>query len=98
VDDGVPPTSPLLKFDLLSGGPTVRSIPFQQFTKSGVWGKPSKATPEKGHAILDAVVPIMKEILSAHWPDSPGLTTNSSIPEASDSSLAKETLREEAPA
>jgi creatinine amidohydrolase len=99
VDDGVPPTSPLLKFDLLSGGPIVRSVPFQQLTKSGVWGKPSKATAEKGRAILDAVVPIMKEILRAHWPNAPGLSTvSSTLGDSAPPQLAKDRLREEAPA
>ena len=73
VDDGVAPTSPLLKFDLLSGGPTVRSLPFEKFTTSGVWGKPSKATAEKGHAILNITIPLIKELLQAHWPSAPGL-------------------------
>jgi creatinine amidohydrolase len=73
-DDGAAPTSPLLKFDLLSGGPTVRSQPFEDFTASGVWGKPTKATPEKGRAILEIVVPLMKQILHAHWPTTPGLS------------------------
>ena len=73
VDDGIAPASPLLKFDLLSGGPTVRSLPFDQISTSGVWGKPSKATAEKGHAILDIVIPSIKELLQAHWPSAPGL-------------------------
>jgi creatinine amidohydrolase len=73
IDDGVAPTSPLLKFDLLSGGPTVRSLPFDKFTTSGVWGKPSKATAEKGHAIFDITIPLIKELLQAHWPSAPGL-------------------------
>lgn len=73
VDDGIVPTSPLLKFDLLAGGPTVRSVPFEQFTASGVWGKPSLASAEKGRRILDCVVPIIRDILHAHWPDAPGL-------------------------
>lgn len=75
VDDGVPPASPLLKFDLLSGGPTVRSVPFDQITFSGVWGKPSKATVEKGHAILEIALSTIKELLHAHWPNAPGLGT-----------------------
>lgn len=73
VDDGAAPMSPLLKFDLLAGGPTVRSVPFDRFTESGVWGKPSRATAAKGEAILDIVVPLMRQILHAHWPDGPGL-------------------------
>jgi len=73
VDDGVAPTSPLLMFDLLSGGPTVRSLPFDKFTTNGVWGKPSKATAEKGHAILSVTTALIKEHLRAHWPSAPGL-------------------------
>lgn len=73
VDDGAAPTSPLLKFDLLSGGPTIRSVPFDQLTASGVWGKPSLATAEKGQAILDIVIPLIRDILQAHWPSGPGL-------------------------
>jgi creatinine amidohydrolase len=96
VDDGIPPTSPLLRFDLLAGGPTVRSIPFHEITKSGVWGKPSNATVEKGHAILDAVVPFMKQILAAHWPDAPGLAKADSVLIRASSPNAKERPREEA--
>ena len=73
VDDGVAPTSPLLKFDLLAGGPTIRSVPFDRFTESGVWGKPSCASAAKGEAILKIVVPLMREMLHAHWPDGLGL-------------------------
>ena len=76
VDDGVPPTSPLLKFDLLSGGPTVRSLPFDQITQNGVWGKPSKATVDKGHAILAITIPLIRELLKAHWPTAPGLESD----------------------
>lgn len=72
-DDGVAPTSPLLKSDLLSGGLTVRSVAFDKFTTNGVWGKPSKATAEKGHAILAITIPLIKDILHAHWPSAPGL-------------------------
>src|SRR5690606_35936818 len=68
VDDGTAPDSPLLKFDLLSGGPTTRSVPFERFTTSGVWGKPSRASAAKGEAILEIVVPLIREILRAHWP------------------------------
>jgi len=77
-DDGVPPGSPLLKFDLLSGGPTVRSLPFEQITQNGVWGKPSKATVDKGHAILAITIPLIRELLHAHWPDAPGLKSDAS--------------------
>jgi creatinine amidohydrolase len=73
VDDGLPPKSPLLRFDLLSGGPTVRSVAFDEITSNGVWGKPSKASAEKGHAILEITVPLIKELLRAHWPMAPGL-------------------------
>ena len=86
VDDGAAPASPLLKFDLLSGGPTIRSLPFDRFTASGVWGKPSCAYAEKGEAILEIMIPLMKEVLRAHWPDGPGLNDaigNEGLPRAS---------------
>ena len=72
-DGGDPPGSPLLKFDLLSGGPAIRSVQFDRITANGVWGKPSKANAEKGRAILEATTPIIKDILRAYWPDAPGM-------------------------
>jgi creatinine amidohydrolase len=75
VDDGIPPQSSLLRADLLSGASSVRSLPFEKITKHGVFGKPSLATGEKGQAILDIVVPTLKDLLVAYWPDAPGLAT-----------------------
>ncbi len=73
VDEGIAPTSPLLKADLLTGGPTVRSQSFNQISTTGVWGKPSLATAEKGQAILQIVIPAIKDLIHAHWPTAPGL-------------------------
>jgi len=53
VDDGDAPSSPLLRSDMLTAGPTVRSMPFDRITQSGVWGKPSLASAQKGRVILD---------------------------------------------
>lgn len=80
VDDGIAPASSLLQADLLKGGRTVRSLPFDKITKQGVWGKPSLASWKKGQAIFDIVVPAIKELLAAHWPNAPGtaFTTDSS--------------------
>jgi creatinine amidohydrolase len=78
VDDGAAPTSELLRFDLLSGGPTVRSLPFDKFTTNGVWGKPSKASADKGRAILDITIPLIADILAGHWPSAPGIDCESS--------------------
>jgi creatinine amidohydrolase len=72
VDDGKAPPEPL-RGDLLTGGPTIQSLPFDQITRSGVWGKPSKAAAEKGNRILNIVVPAIKQLLAGHWPDAPGL-------------------------
>jgi creatinine amidohydrolase len=99
VDDGVAPESPLLRSDLLAGGLTVRSVPFEKITTSGVWGKPSKASAEKGLAILDIVIPTMKQILCAHWPEAPGLSAlHSNIAERASSPSANTRRREETPA
>lgn len=73
VDDGIPASSPLLKFDLLSGGQPTRSLPFDRLTSNGVWGKPTKATAEKGEAILSITIPLIVDVLRAHWPEAPGL-------------------------
>jgi creatinine amidohydrolase len=73
VDDGIAPASALLRADLLTSGPAARALPFEKMTKSGVFGKPSLASPEKGRAILDLVVPAIKELLQAYWPDAPGI-------------------------
>lgn len=72
-DDGVAPSSPLLQFDLLSGGQPTRSLPFDRLTSNGVWGKPTKATAEKGEAILSITIPLIVDVLRAHWPQAPGL-------------------------
>jgi len=88
VDDGVAPTSPLLRFDLLSGGPTVRSLPFDKFTTNGVWGKPSKASADKGRAILDITIPLIADILAAHWPSAPGMDGKSTNVPTSNGALS----------
>jgi len=72
-DGGVAPSSPLLRADLLKGGRTVQSFPFEKVTKNGVWGKPSLASKEKGEKLLVVVVTGLKELLSAHWPHAPGI-------------------------
>jgi creatinine amidohydrolase len=75
VDEGTPPSSPLFQSDMLTAGPVVRSVPFHEFTRSGVWGKPSLASAQKGEAILESVVRTIKELLRAQWPHAPGLET-----------------------
>lgn len=72
-DDGLAPASPLLHSDLLTGGVAVRAVPFERITRSGVWGKPSLATAEKGEAILKITVSALKDLLTAYWPDAPGI-------------------------
>jgi creatinine amidohydrolase len=77
-DGGIAPAQPLLRSDMLSGGPVIQSVPFHKITANGVWGKPSLATPEKGRAILDVVIPTLTKLLVAHWPDAPGLASDES--------------------
>jgi creatinine amidohydrolase len=73
VDEGAPPSSPLFRGDLLTAGPVTRSVPFHKFTRSGVWGKPSLASPEKGRAILEVTLRTIRDLLRAQWSDAPGL-------------------------
>jgi creatinine amidohydrolase len=72
-DDGIAPKSELLHADLLSGGPAVLSLPFDKITKNGAWGKPTLASAEKGEAILNIVIPALKELLAAYWRDAPAI-------------------------
>lgn len=73
-DGGEAPASELLRFDLLTGGPTVRSLPFERITANGVWGKPSYASAEKGRNIMDVIIPVIRDLMQAHWPDAPGVS------------------------
>lgn len=75
-DDGMVPTSCLLRGDMLSGAPATRSVPFDKITTNGVWGKPSLASVKKGRKILDSTIPVLKELLAAYWPGAPGLDFN----------------------
>jgi creatinine amidohydrolase len=72
-DDGIVPASPLLRGDMLNGASAARALPFDQITNSGVWGRPTLASPEKGRQILNTTVPVLKNLLAAHWPDAPGI-------------------------
>lgn len=74
VDDGDIPSSPFLRGDLLNGSRAVLARPFDRFTRSGTWGKPTLATAEKGREILAITVSTLRDLLSASWPDAPGAT------------------------
>ncbi len=78
IDGGIVPESHLLRGDMLSGAPVTRSLPFDNITTSGVWGKPSLASAQKGRSILDTTIPVLKNLLAAYWPDAPGIVSNTS--------------------
>lgn len=73
VDDGEVPASPFLRGDLLAGGRAVHARPFDRFTRSGVWGKPTLATAAKGERILAIATSTHLELLSSCWPGAPGV-------------------------
>ncbi len=75
-DDGVAPTSPFLRSDLLTGGAASRARPFERITRSGAWGKPTLASADKGRRILDITVSTLKELLASCWPDAPGASVD----------------------
>lgn len=72
VDDGIPPTSLLLRGDLLRGGGATRALPFDRISTTGVFGKPTLATAEKGRQILDITVSMLRQLVAETWPDAPG--------------------------
>jgi len=69
VDDGIPQASPMLRGDLLRGGGATRSLPFDRISKSGVFGKPTLATAEKGRQILEITVSMLRQLVIDTWPD-----------------------------
>jgi len=72
VDDGIPQSSPMLRGDLLRGGGATRALPFDRISKSGVFGKPTLATAEKGRQILEITVSMLRQLVIDTWPDAPG--------------------------
>jgi creatinine amidohydrolase len=72
-DDGIAPASPLLRGDMLSGARVAHSLSFDRITNTGVWGRPTFASADKGRKILNATIPVLKELLVAQWPDAPGI-------------------------
>jgi creatinine amidohydrolase len=69
LDDGEDSGSRFLRGDLLSGPAASRPRPFDRFTKSGVFGRPTLATSAKGRAILDVAVDCLRELVADCWPD-----------------------------
>lgn len=62
--------SPYLPADLLSGGPVNVAASFAELSPTGVIGAPTLATPERGQALLDAMVKAVAAFLAdyAKWP------------------------------
>ncbi|WJH33717.1 creatininase family protein [Paenibacillus sp. CC-CFT747] len=54
-DDGRQPDSPLFRQDMLHGGPAARVFNFRELTASGVFGRPSLASAEKGERLFAAI-------------------------------------------
>ena len=90
-DDGLTSASSLLRGDMLSGARVTHSVPFDRITKTGVWGKPTFASAEKGRKILDATNSVLKKLLAVQWPDAPGVVPI-------DSSISQQTQELEAAA
>ncbi len=66
-DDGNQPKGSLFRLDMLKGNPASRVFNFEELTASGVFGKPSMASREKGkrffHAISDKLEQFTEEVL-----------------------------------
>jgi creatinine amidohydrolase len=66
-DDGLPPRAPQLKGDMLSGAAATFMPPFHELTKHGVYGRPTKASAEKGERLLREITASLKEFVEAVW-------------------------------
>jgi creatinine amidohydrolase len=68
-DDGVQHRVPSMWFDLLRGPAATCYRPFEVLSPSGVFGKPSLASAEKGQRILDEATAALHELIAGFWPD-----------------------------
>jgi creatinine amidohydrolase/Fe(II)-dependent formamide hydrolase-like protein len=56
-------------FDMLHGPAATCYRPFHVLSQSGVFGKPSLASVEKGRRILDEVVTALQGLIGGFWHD-----------------------------
>jgi creatinine amidohydrolase len=68
VDDGLPPPAKPLQHDLLRGPAAALATPMHRLTQHGVYGRPTLATAEKGHRILQETVAALRDLIVACWP------------------------------
>ncbi len=68
-DDGIQHRLGSLHFDLVHAPSASCYRPFDKLSRSGVFGKPSLASPEKGERILAATVALLHELIAGFWPD-----------------------------
>jgi creatinine amidohydrolase len=68
-DDGIQPREPSMHFDMLHGPAASCYRPFDKQTRSGVFGKPSLASAEKGERILAETVAALHELIGGFWRD-----------------------------
>ncbi|HYF52058.1 MAG TPA: creatininase family protein [Planctomycetota bacterium] len=67
VDDGLVHHAPELRGDLLTGTVASAATTFDRLTGHGVFGRPSKASAEKGERILQVAAQAMKRLLESYW-------------------------------
>lgn len=69
VDDGIQFDAPMMKSDMFKGAAASCYRSFEQMTPSGVYGKPSLASAEKGTRLLDAAATAIHDLITQFWPD-----------------------------
>jgi creatinine amidohydrolase len=69
VDGGIQHRVRSMWFDLFESPVAACYRPFHVLSKSGAYGKPSLASPEKGQKILDLSVEALKELICEFWPE-----------------------------
>ena len=61
-----------MQFDMLHGAAVACHRPFDKLSKTGVFGQPSLASPEKGERILKETVAALEDLIRGFWPDALG--------------------------
>ena len=58
-----------MHFDMLHGPAASCYRPFDKLSKTGVFGKPSLASAEKGQRVLDEITAALHDLITEFWPD-----------------------------
>jgi creatinine amidohydrolase len=68
-DDGIQHACESMHFDMLRGPAATCYRPFDKLSRTGVFGKPSLASAEKGERVLAETTAALHDLIADFWPD-----------------------------